>query len=343
MHLETTILLDNEGRTTVQSYHRRSPRNKCFIFGDKTLVMHLTYFIFILLRTATASGSLFSFDSLIRIKNGTSKLWFQYIEEFISQISAVPEMQCRLNILRILSHQLEKASSFKKFSVQLAHKLAVLKVNPVTDEVVTETFMTFTRASGKIEHEDFKGDHLRGPEIIHIKESKLVCLFHLNRNLAINLTFHSLTFSRVHCNAAIVTITNMENRRHSFKFCGQHSNFMLYSPFSNINMTVAIVTSSLFKVYCKVIALFQMMTGGLIKTIVHQHVDTSFLGLKNISVLKIEKVSLMSVSFIETNKTQYLVLKRPVWLFQQLSIFDGPGYLSPKMTFNKNKLVMSSF
>ncbi len=192
-------------------------------------------------------------------------------------------------------------------------------------------------------HQDINDYHMdrQTSLLLHKKKSIFVCLFLLNRNLAINLTFHTLIFSEIHCNAAIVKISNIESRKCSFKFCGQHSKFMVFPQFPSIRITVAMVTSVF--VYCSVIVSFQVMTADLVKTIKHQSVDTAFLGLKHWSVVKIHNESVMSVCFIVTKKIKVLVLERPLLPLQMFVIHDGPGYLSPVKTFNKNKLKTSTF
>ncbi len=316
----------------------------CYLHCPDKSIMYLALLLLCLLSSIMANNDFYTFNSVVSTRNATSKPWFLYIEELVNQLflrSLAHDRPKENSLLCVLSHQPMLTSSFKKFSIQVLFPILSVKSTHVF--IFVKTSIKVTRVTGKIVHQDMNGydmDRHTGL-LLHKKDSIFVCLILLNRNLAINLTFHTLTFSQIQCNAAIVKISNTESRKCSFKFCGQHSKFMVFPQFPSIRITVAMVTSVF--VYCSVIVLFQVMTADLVKTIKHQSVDTAFIGLKHWSVVKIHNESVMSVCFIVTPKIEFLVLERPFFPLQMFVIHDGPGYLSPIITFNKNKLKTSSF
>ena len=308
------------------------------------MLIYLAFLLSCLLLSTSAKKDFYTFNYVVSTRNATSKPWFLYIEELVNQLfvrSLAYDGPEDYSLLCVFSNQPMLTCSFKKFSVQVLFPLLSVKVKHIWAFV--KKSIKVTRVTGKIVHQDINDYHMDRQTglLLRKKESIFVCLFLLNRNLAINLTFHTLTFSQIQCNAAIVKISNTESRKCSFKFCGQHSKFMVFPQFPSIRITVAMVTSVF--VYCSVIVSFQVMTADLVKTIKHQSVDTAFIGLKHWSVVKIHNESVMSVCFIVTKKIEFLVLERPFFHLQMFVIHDGPGYLSPIKTFNKNKLKTSSF
>ncbi len=205
------------------------------------------------------------------------------------------------------------------------------------------------RASGNVNVKYLKGNaqfffgNLFDSDVLDLYWLYTQCItwtYTLDRKLSLNLTFHSLYFSRrptqAFCKQGSVLIQAKRTDKSPFKYCEHHSLFSVYPSFQDI--IVNLTTFPLIVI--DIDFTYFVLDNGMITTIHEMYPPVS--SLKPFSLIMHLSKSSLQTYRIKVQKLETIQVKYFGKESKQLSLFDGPDLLSPEIV-TKSGISSSTF
>ena len=247
------------------------------------------------------------------IKFTSRKLWNEFIEIFIShnvELTVYPKINMQ-NIIFILKC---KAKSF-----------TLIMIRNQTDEAVKSV-------SGQI-HQMSYGAYTKMYE------------FHVNKNVATNLTFITINFNSplANCSTAQNFVSILAMPQSSlYTYCGFYSLFYLYPKINNFTIYITNYPLEYFEVHL----LFSVIDSDLIYTIKGPNIFDDFHTPTQVLPYHdaiIQKTYTLNSYLITVSKVYRIILGINELRQKQFVIFDGPGFTYDILENNVGKQMTSSF
>ena len=298
----------------------------------------------------TFSNTLFGYITVrphlkqMRIYEQSRKNWFSYINNFIFiQFRRYVSFDGVLTLPKNLEKMHKQALKFvaRSHSIQTGVKFSKRQQfqkcgTSGTSRHMKVAFFNVTRATGRLIQTTRMCDPAEYDGLFFCKVTWIV---QLDKKLALNLTFHSISFSTSpnNCCGGNVAVSNKDVyigrcsncSADAFVFCGHSSLFYLYPAYRKVFIGNAAETDTVSKVSIS----YSVQDVDLVTSLnSHSGFLSPFILSKQINLLFV---------LIQSQKHQHIILQQKN--DQHCAVYDGPGLKSKMITPDNNIFVSSSF
>ena len=177
---------------------------------------------------------------------------------------------------------------------------------------------------------------------------KATISFNLHCRLNLNLTFYQIAFkfrNLYDCSVGNVQVVNYSpGEPKYFKFCGIHSNLIIYPDSSNVKLIISSINTSKFKWFIRPYRLL-LFYSVIDNMKIYQSTLSKYnlLQCKPMWSLYLKQTNYIVISIMmKTAKYQHFIINFTMDSLIFMEIFDGPGTLSPLVSKNNEHLYVTS-
>ena len=162
-------------------------------------------------------------------------------------------------------------------------------------------------------------------------------LFHTLRSLSLRINVENIQFATGYlgCHWARLRINKFNSLHHSFIYCGHQTNFSIYPSYSDVNITLYTNRDSLF-IFS---ASYTIVTKNQIVSI-----SSSNLNIADILwIYRIDNEFFFYTFHVKVKKIHHAVVLFLKTITYTYRLYDGPGFLSPKLRYSGDMYKTSTF
>ena len=273
----------------------------------------------------------------LNIYEGSPKLWFRYIQTFLTTAQKSVGKSLTFTIHRYFlaflmfdKYQREISYDAKKISASVPKSSPNVTVRKIYG-VIKGSVATLPILHN---YKAFQASYAK-----YVRASvkfKFIWIFNINTLLSLNVTFTEINFPFYYCNNH-VAVYNVKNLATKIKYCSKYHNIVFMLSYKDIAVEIMVDARSYMQY--NVAGLFSIVDRNIMYSLPYQ--NTTDFKVQFEQVFLIKNTTKLIFLIIKVMIGYGIKLKKYLKHLNKIDIYDGPGILSPILP-HKNHLYKTS-